>query len=160
MALVWQVSTFSTLDEINQQLLELMYGDAMPNQAADEVEQKRHYLEDMVYSYDQVMIEPVSVLNLFASLNLEAPLNVDDAQTRFYDSLYTLIKGEQTGAFPGSLPAPEDMYFYTEEEYARWREDFLASDDVLDEQARFWLAHQQSGYRKRMTVYMFYDIEE
>lgn len=136
-----------------------MYGDAVPDQTADVFGQKRHYLEDMVYSYDQVMTDSVAVLNLFASVNLQAPLKIQDAQMRFYYSLWALIKGERDEMFPESLPPPERMYFFTEEEFSAWRDSFLRGDDSYDELARFWLANQQSGYRKRMSVYMFYDVD-
>ena len=170
MALQWQVSSYGNLSEKNLELLELMYPHGAPIQETDiEGDIERHYLEDFVYSYDQAMTDPADVVPLFAALALVTPLKLEEMQVHLYESLKALIVGERTSAFPESLPDPKTMYFYDDRQFATWKEDFLATPRAdLEDSAESrigssavqgWLKRQESGYRKRMSVYMFYRVE-
>lgn len=158
MALLWQVSSYSNLSAKNSELLQLMYPDGVPDQEKDLQQGERHYLEDMVYSFDQAMTDPSAVLALYPTMAIDAPENLEDVEALFYESLRALILGERYNAFPSALPPPKVMYFYSQEQYQNWKKGFLVSRDQEAEKSREWLQRQYSSYRRRMSLYMFYEV--
>ena len=147
---------YETLIDLNRDLIELMYETrnpvSLPNRA-------RHPLEDIVFTYDEVMAVPVRIKSLAASFGLYVPENPQETSKYFYMALKSILYGEAHNKYPSYLPSVGEMYHFTRNEFNEWKTRFWnASKKEVPSELLYRLSVDEI-FADRMTVFMYFSTK-
>lgn len=150
-------SGYSSLVELNGDLIELMYGIREPTNMTDDL---RHPLEDVVFTYDEIMAIPHRVYALAVSFGLYVPSVRDEISGYFYMALKSILYGEANKKYPKYLPTPGEMFRFTKKEFQAWQTVFLrAKKEGVAEELLYRLTVDDI-YMDRMSVFLYYSTKD
>lgn len=147
---------YAELLEVNADLIELMYGIRNPVAMTDNL---RHPLEDIVFTYDLVMADPVRVAALASSFGLYIPSEGYRVSGYFYLALKSILYGEANNKYPNILPGVGEMFHFTPEEFEAWRKSFMAARKTSLPRELLYRFTVDDIYMDRMTVYLYYSTQ-